>query len=194
MKQLMAALLMALTLNPNAIMAKQRTVKLRVIETSDVHGSFFPYDFINRKPKAGSLARVSSYVDSLRQTYKDNLILLENGDVIRIPRKDDIVLVSGEVLFPNAVAYENNLSLEGYIDRAGGFTQMADNARVVVARRDGSFEQVNPKRLFANTNIQPGDQILVLPKVDEKKRQFWKDMTQILYQIAVSAKVVFGSW
>ena len=121
-------------------------------------------------------------------------ILLENGDVIRIPRKDDIVLVSGEVLFPNAVAYESNLSLEGYIDRAGGFTQMADNARVVVARRDGSFEQVNPKRLFANTNIQPGDQILVLPKVDEKKRQFWKDMTQILYQIAVSAKVVFGSW
>ena len=53
MKQLMTALLMALTLNPNAIMAKQRTVKLRVIETSDVHGSFFPYDFINRKPKAG---------------------------------------------------------------------------------------------------------------------------------------------
>ena len=83
MKQLMAALLMALTLNPNAIMAKQRTVKLRVIETSDVHGSFFPYDFINRKPKAGSLARVSSYVDSLRQTYKDNLILLENGDILQ---------------------------------------------------------------------------------------------------------------
>ena len=83
MKQLMAALLMALTLNPNAIMAKQRTVKLKVIETSDVHGSFFPYDFINRKPKAGSLARVSSYVDSLRQTYKDNLILLENGDILQ---------------------------------------------------------------------------------------------------------------
>ena len=119
-------------------------------------------------------------------------MLLENGDVIRIPRKDDLVLVSGEVLFPNAVAYESKLSLEEYIQRAGGFTQMADNARVVVARRDGSFDQVNPKRLFANTDIQAGDQILVLPKVDEKKRQFWKDMTQIIYQIAVGAKVVFG--
>ena len=83
MKKIMAALLMALTLNLQVIMAKQRTVKLRVIETSDVHGSFFPYDFINRKPKAGSLARVSSYVDSLRQTYKDNLILLENGDILQ---------------------------------------------------------------------------------------------------------------
>ena len=83
MKQLMAALLVALSLNSQAIMAQQRTIKLRVIETSDVHGSFFPYDFINRKPKAGSLARVSSYVDSLRQTYKDNLILLENGDILQ---------------------------------------------------------------------------------------------------------------
>lgn len=119
-------------------------------------------------------------------------MLLENGDVIRIPRKDDLVLVSGEVLFPNAVAYEANMSMEDYINRAGGFTQMADNARVVVARRDGSFEQVNTKRLFANADISAGDQILVLPKVDEKKRQFWKDMTQIIYQIAVSAKVVFG--
>ncbi len=64
-------------------MAQQRTVKLRVIETSDVHGSFFPYDFINRKPKEGSLARVSSYVDSLRQTYKSNLILLDNGDILQ---------------------------------------------------------------------------------------------------------------
>ncbi len=82
MKQLFAALLLALTFNSQA-MAQQRTVKLRVIQTSDVHGSFFPYDFINRKPKAGTLARVSSYVNDLRKTYKDNLILLENGDILQ---------------------------------------------------------------------------------------------------------------
>ena len=82
MKQVFAALLLALTINSPA-MAQQRTVKLRVIETSDVHGSFFPYDFINRKPKAGTLARVSSYVNDLRKTYKDYLILLENGDILQ---------------------------------------------------------------------------------------------------------------
>ena len=82
MKQVFAALLLALTINSSA-MAQQRTVKLRVIETSDVHGSFFPYDFINRKPKAGTLARVSSYVNDLRKTYKDNVILLENGDILQ---------------------------------------------------------------------------------------------------------------
>lgn len=119
-------------------------------------------------------------------------MLLENGDVLRIPRKDALVLVSGEVLFPNAVAYDKSLSLTDYIQRAGGYTQAADNARVVIARRDGSFEQANPEALLAPANVRPGDQVLVLPKVDEKQRQFWKDMTQIIYQIAVSAKVVFG--
>ena len=128
----------------------------------------------------------------ISQASQRDAMLLENGDVIRIPRKDDLVLVGGEVLFPNAVAFEGNLSLQDYINRAGGFTQMADNARVVVARRDGSFEQVETKRIFANANITAGDQILVLPKVDEKKRQFWKDLTQIMFQIAVSAKVVLG--
>ncbi|MDO5691394.1 MAG: polysaccharide biosynthesis/export family protein [Pseudomonadota bacterium] len=121
-----------------------------------------------------------------------NSMLLENGDVLRIPRKDDLVLVSGEVLFPNAVAYESSKNLQDYINNAGGFTQQADNARVVVARVDGSYEQIGTNSFSSSTNIHAGDQILVLPKVDDKRRQFWKDLTQIMYQIAVSAKVVFG--
>ena len=128
----------------------------------------------------------------IAQAGQRNDLLLENGDVIRIPRKDGLVLVSGEVLFPNAVAFEASMQLKDYIDRAGGYTQVADNARVVIAHRDGAFEQVPVDRLLASSTVKPGDQILVLPKVDDKKRQFWKDMTQIIYQIAVSAKVVFG--
>jgi len=130
-------------------------------------------------------------VQIAQAAQRDNM-LLENGDIIRIPRKDGLVLVSGEVLFPNAVAFDGSLSLKEYIDRAGGFTQSADNARVVVAHRDGAFEQVDMSKLFANASIKAGDQVLVLPKMDEKKRQFWKDMTQIMYQIAISAKVVLG--
>lgn len=83
MKQTFAILLVAaLSLTTNA-QSKTRTVKLRVIETTDVHGSFFPYDFINRCPKAGSLARVSTYVDSLRHIYGKNLLLLDNGDILQ---------------------------------------------------------------------------------------------------------------
>lgn len=60
-----------------------QTMELRVVETSDVHGSFFPYDFLNRRPKAGSMARVSSYVNSLRKQYGDRLLLLDNGDILQ---------------------------------------------------------------------------------------------------------------
>jgi protein involved in polysaccharide export with SLBB domain len=126
------------------------------------------------------------------QASQRDQLLLENGDLLRIPRQDGLVLVSGEVLFPNAVAHETGKNLQHYIDRAGGYTQVADNSRIVVARRDGSFEQTDATRLHSSAPVRPGDQVLVLPKVDEKKRQFWKDMTQIIYQIAVSAKVVFG--
>lgn len=70
-----------LTFSPMA--AKTKTVNLRIIQTSDVHGSFFPYDFINRKAKEGTLARVSTYVNSLRKTYGSNLILLDNGDILQ---------------------------------------------------------------------------------------------------------------
>lgn len=112
---------------------------------------------------------------------------LENGDVIRIPSRDGLVLVNGEVLFPNAIAFDAGLRLEDYIRRAGGYTQNADNSRVVVAHRDGSFDEG-----ASNPTLRAGDDVLVLPKVDVKSRQIWKDLTQIIYQIAVSAKVVLG--
>ena len=60
-----------------------QTVTIKVIQTSDVHGSFFPYDFINRKDKRGSLARVSTYVKQARKTYGKNVILLDNGDILQ---------------------------------------------------------------------------------------------------------------
>lgn len=64
-------------------MAQTRQINLKIIETTDVHGCFFPYDFIERQPMRGTLARVSSYVKKLRQQYGDNLILLENGDILQ---------------------------------------------------------------------------------------------------------------
>lgn len=115
-------------------------------------------------------------------------LLLENGDVLRVPIRDGLVLISGEVLFPNAIAWDRGFTLDDYIQRAGGYTQNGRSARVIVARRDGSFAEAGRGRV----DIRQGDEILVLPKIDVKSRQIFKEMTQILYQIAVGAKVVLG--
>lgn len=121
----------------------------------------------------------------IAQAAARNDLLLENGDILRIPVKDGLVLVSGEVLFPNAIAFDTGLDMDDYLNRAGGYTQNADASRIVIAHRDGSFAD-------GNGAIRAGDEIMVLPKIDVKSRQIWKEMTQIIYQIAVSAKIVFG--
>ncbi|WP_373888271.1 polysaccharide biosynthesis/export family protein [Massilia sp. Mn16-1_5] len=128
----------------------------------------------------------SGQVQIASSAARDEL-LLENGDTIRIPTRDGLVLVSGEVLFPNALAFDGALKVGDYIARAGGYTQNAQNSRVVIAHRDGSFEEGTP-----DARLRAGDEVLVLPKVDVKSRQVFKDMTQIIYQIAVAAKVVLG--
>lgn len=62
---------------------KTETITLRILATTDVHGAFFPYNFIERKPMQGSLARVSTYINEQRKDFGDKLILLENGDILQ---------------------------------------------------------------------------------------------------------------
>lgn len=63
--------------------AQEREVKLKVVQTSDVHGNYYPYDFIRRGESVGSLARVHTLVQKEREVYGDNLILLDNGDILQ---------------------------------------------------------------------------------------------------------------
>ena len=66
------------------LMAKpSKSVTLRIVETSDVHGAFFPYDFTEHRPMSGTMARVSSYIKRQRKEMGDRLILLENGDILQ---------------------------------------------------------------------------------------------------------------
>ena len=61
-----------------------KTVRLKVVETSDVHGHFFPYDFMERKALKGTLVRVNTYVEKQRKQYgKDHLLLIDNGDILQ---------------------------------------------------------------------------------------------------------------
>ena len=112
--------------------------------------------------------------------------LLEDGDVIRVPETSNLVQVSGEVLFPNALIYDGTANTETYVRRAGGYTQGADKAKVVVVHQDGSVAEPTTAAL------RPGDEILVLPKIETKSIEITRGITQIIYQIAIAAKVVLG--
>lgn len=65
------------------LLAQEREVKLKILQTSDVHGSYYSYDFTRRQEAAGSLAHVYSLVQKEREVYGDNLILLDDGDILQ---------------------------------------------------------------------------------------------------------------
>lgn len=60
----------------------QKSVNITLIETTDIHGALWPYDYIEKQETDASLASVAAYVSQLRQNGT-NLVLLDNGDNIQ---------------------------------------------------------------------------------------------------------------
>ena len=84
MRTAFLSVIMAATLTLS-VQAQQtsKTVTLKVIETSDVHGHFFPWDFMENRPLKGTLTRANSYINREREKFGDNLLLIDNGDILQ---------------------------------------------------------------------------------------------------------------
>lgn len=83
-RSLLVIIAFILMSSTSTVDAQQRKVNLRVLETTDVHGNFFPYNFITKQPWGGSMARVSTYVDSLRMELgPERIITVDNGDILQ---------------------------------------------------------------------------------------------------------------
>ena len=118
-------------------------------------------------------------------------VLLEDGDNIFIPKKSHMVIVQGEVMLPGAQTYVDDMSFDEYIASCGGYSFRANEENVLIIQRNGKVISYDPSSMFGQEyKMQPGDSILVLGKVESKYLQVIKDITQIVYQIAVGAAVV----
>ena len=60
-----------------------QTVKLKLIETSDVHGSLFEYNFIKGKLGNTSLAQLETYIQQERDKKDQSVVLLDDGDILQ---------------------------------------------------------------------------------------------------------------
>ena len=115
---------------------------------------------------------------------------LEQGDVVRIPRKSNLLMIHGDVLFPNAVAFQPETPIEDYIEQAGGLNQARSSVRILVLHRDGTFIKVSRGQLDdRDIGLRPGDEIFVLPRVEAKNFQLARDIIEVFYQLALSAGV-----
>ncbi|WP_448217346.1 polysaccharide biosynthesis/export family protein [Endozoicomonas sp. 2B-B] len=122
-------------------------------------------------------------------------VMLKDQDRIVIPNDTVLVQVHGEVMFPNAMVFDNEKTINDYVSAAGGYSQKADQSRVLVLHQDGTISRIEYNDgLFssglAKYDVKPGDEILVMPQVDEKTMQYTSDIMQVIYQVAMSAAVV----
>ena len=114
-------------------------------------------------------------------------VVMEEGDVIVVPNRTNVVRVSGEVLMAQAVMYGPDLTVEDYIEQAGGYTDRAEEGKIIVLHPNAEVEMGD-----LDMAVGPGDEVLVPPRVDIKEIQNIADITQIIYQIAVSAAVAIA--
>ncbi|EJC3773250.1 polysaccharide export protein, partial [Campylobacter coli] len=114
-------------------------------------------------------------------------VILEEGDTINVPSKNNLIIVQGEVTLPGAFVYNKGEDLKYYINLAGGYGERADTSKVLVIRNNGKAQ-----RYSGSVDMMPGDSVLVLPKVESENLQIFSMLTQILYQIAVATNVVLN--
>lgn len=86
-------------------------------------------------------------------------ITLKDGDKLIIPQINNTVSISGEVMYPNTVAYKPGAKLDYYINQAGGYSQRAKKSRAFIVNMNGTVS-----RARSTKEIQPGCEILVPAK------------------------------
>lgn len=96
-------------------------------------------------------------------TCADNIILRE-GDRLFIPQYNPTVRVSGDVMYPNSVAYMPGKGMSYYIQQAGGYGSLAKAKKSFIVYQNGKIGERNDK-------IEPGCEIVVPSKPE---RQGWK--------------------
>jgi protein involved in polysaccharide export with SLBB domain len=127
----------------------------------------------------------------LSKGYEADKIILQQGDRIVVPSNKNLVMIHGEVLFPTAIAFNSELTIDDFIAKAGGTNRGSSDFNIVIMRPNGEFINANSD-LDEEEYVKPGDEIFVLAEPDSKSLQLTKDLTQIMYQIAVSAAVVIA--
>ncbi len=97
--------------------------------------------------------------EALRNPGSDADIVLREGDRLVIPEYEGTVKISGDVMYPNTVAYEEGKNYKWYIRQAGGFGDRAKKRKGYVIYPNGTMAQVNH-----GAKITPGCEIIVPSK------------------------------
>lgn len=121
-------------------------------------------------------------------------LLLEEGDIIYIPKLLQTVRVSGEVLNPNGIIYEPGKSLRSYIQGAGGFKTTAQKKKVFIRYANGSAQSAKSFLFFKSyPKVEPGSEIVVplKPARDVLSPQSWVAISSTMASLTAIIVTLF---
>ncbi len=89
-------------------------------------------------------------------------ILVQENDLLRIPKQLETVRIQGEVLLPTTVKYRPGQTFQDYVSQAGGFTERSQRKRAFVVYANGSVDRTR-RFMFFNVypRIEPGAEVIV---------------------------------
>ncbi|MFT5755309.1 MAG: polysaccharide export outer membrane protein [Alteromonadaceae bacterium] len=123
-------------------------------------------------------------------------VLLENGDILYLPTKQNSINVIGQVQVATSHMYNKNINAEDYIKLSGGTKSRADEERIYIIKANGSIEIPSEGNWFANNDnyiLSPGDTVVVpLDSEYTDNLTLWSTGIQIIYQAAVAIAAVSG--
>lgn len=89
-------------------------------------------------------------------------LILEEGDIINIPKELKTIRLRGRVLYPNAVRYEENKGLRHFIGKAGGFGSRAFKRRTYVVYANGEVSRTKGFMFFKSyPKPAPGAEVII---------------------------------
>jgi protein involved in polysaccharide export with SLBB domain len=145
--------------------------------------------FVNELRTQKAVGRVSITADPSILASKPGLDpLLEAGDIVYIPQRPSTIAVLGQVMQPGSFPYRSGLTMNDYIEQAGGYSETSDESLTFIVLPDGSARRIQKSWLsFDDQNLPPGSTIVVPRDVTPlDTRQLILDVSAIFSQFAVS--------
>ncbi len=101
----------------------------------------------------------------LKNPGSENDLLLEEGDIISVPKLLQTVRMRGDVVYPTTLRHESGRSLKHYINASGGFQRRANRKQTYVVYANGAVKRTKGFLGIKNyPPVEPGAEVIVPTK------------------------------
>ncbi len=155
----------------------ERLTEMRREEMSDLEYQYF----VMRQNTSDINEIVVDFEKLFANREKNQDVILENGDIIVVPKAPRVVTITGRVGKPGGVTFNPSANLEYYLSKSGGASWDADLGKTKVIKVSGEVLDDEDVKSF-----QPGD-IIWVPRKSDKK--FWPVFLQVVSVTAQLASI-----